>query len=122
MRQGKAVADNVLASMTGHKAKAFRFASRGLLVALGYQTAAAELRRLRVRGLPGWVLWRALYLSKLPGSEKRVRVLLDWVVGFAFPRDTTLASDLPTHQRHPAGASAPVGMSRRGRHARKRVA
>jgi NADH dehydrogenase len=121
MRQGKAVADNVLASMTGRKPKAFRFATRGLLVALGHQTAAAELRRLRVRGLPGWVLWRALYLSKLPGSEKRVRVLLDWLVGFAFPRDTTLASDLPAHQRH-TGASAPVGISRRGRHARGRVA
>jgi NADH:ubiquinone reductase (H+-translocating) len=124
MRQGKAVADNVLATMTGRKAKPFRFATRGLLVALGHQTAAAELRRLRVRGLPGWVLWRALYLSKLPGSEKRVRVLLDWLVGFAFPRDTTLASELPAGTRQPAGASVPVGMSRsrRGRHARKRVA
>jgi NADH dehydrogenase len=110
--------------MTGRKAKPFRFATRGLLVALGHQTAAAELRRLRVRGLPGWVLWRALYLSKLPGSEKRVRVLLDWLVGFAFPRDTTLASDLPAGTGQPEGVRAPVGMSRsrRGRHARKRVA
>jgi NADH dehydrogenase len=118
-RQGKAAADNVLAVMAGRRAKPFRFRTRGLLVALGHQTAAVQLHRVQVRGLPGWLLWRALYLSKLPGAEKRLRVLLDWLVGTLFPRDTTLASDLPPWQRREA---AVAGMSRRGRHARKRVA
>jgi hypothetical protein len=75
-----------------------------------------------VRGLPGWLLWRALYLSKLPGAEKRLRVLLDWIVGILFPRDTTLASDLPPQQAQRQGSMAGIGASRRGRHARKRVA
>jgi len=122
LRQGKVVADNVLASMAGRRAKAFRFRTHGLLVALGHQTAAAQLRRVQVRGLPGWLLWRALYLSKLPGAEKRLRVLLDWVVGILFPRDTTLASDLPPRQAQRQGSTAGIGASRRGRHARKRVA
>jgi NADH:ubiquinone reductase (H+-translocating) len=122
LRQGKVVADNVLASMAGKRAKAFRFRTRGLLVALGHQTAAAQLRRVQVRGLPGWLLWRALYLSKLPGAEKRLRVLLDWIVGILFPRDTTLASDLPPQQAQRQGSTAGIGASRRGRHARKRVA
>jgi NADH dehydrogenase len=122
LRQGKVVAGNVLASMAGKRAKAFRFRTRGLLVALGHQTAAAQLRRVQVRGLPGWLLWRALYLSKLPGAEKRLRVLLDWIVGILFPRDTTLASDLPPQQAQRQGSTAGTGASRRGRHARKRVA
>jgi NADH dehydrogenase len=126
LRQGKVAADNLLAAMAGRRAKPFRFRTRGLLVALGHQTAAAQLRRIQVRGLPGWLLWRALYLSKLPGAEKRLRVLLDWVVGILFPRDTTLASDLPprAQPQRPAGAAG-IGAaraSRRGRHARKRVA
>jgi NADH dehydrogenase FAD-containing subunit len=117
LRQGRAAADNVLAAMAGRRLRSFRFHTRGLLVALWHQTAAAQLRRVQVRGLPGWLLWRALYLSKLPGTEKRLRVLLDWTVGILFPRDTTLAGDLPPHQRQPA-----AGASRRGRGPRKRVA
>jgi NADH:ubiquinone reductase (H+-translocating) len=117
LRQGKVAADNVLATMAGRQPKAFRFRTRGLLVALGHQTAAAQLQRVQIRGLPGWLLWRALYLSKLPGAEKRLRVVLDWIVGILYPRDTTLASDLPSQQRQ-----ATAGSSRRGRHARKRVA
>ena len=117
LRQGKAAADNVLAAMAGRRLKAFRFSTRGLLVALGHQTAAAQLQRVQIRGLPGWLLWRALYLSKLPGTEKRLRVLLDWTVGVLYPRDTTVASDLPP-QRQAAAAS----VSRRGRGSRRRVA
>jgi NADH dehydrogenase len=117
LRQGRAAADNVLATMAGRHPKAFRFRTRGLLVALGHQTAAAQLHRVRIRGLPGWLLWRALYLSKLPGAEKRLRVLLDWTVGILYPRDTTLASDLPPEKR-----PATAGVSRRGRHSRRRVA
>jgi NDH2 C-terminal domain len=82
-------------------------------VALGHQTAAAQLRHVQVRGLPGWLLWRALYLSKLPGAEKRMRVLLDWIVGILFPRDTTLASDLAP-QRQRQGSSAGTGARGRG--------
>jgi NADH dehydrogenase len=117
LRQGKVAADNVLATMAGRQPKAFRFRARGLLVALGHQTAVAQLRLVQIRGLPGWLLWRALYLSKLPGAEKRLRVVLDWIVGILYPRDTTLAGDLPSQQRPPT-----AGSSRRGRHPRRRVA
>ena len=116
LRQGRAAADNVLAAMAGHRPKAFRYRTRGLLVALGHQTAAAQLQRVQIRGLPGWLLWRALYLSKLPGAEKRLRVLLDWMVGVLYPRDTTLATDLPPQRQ------AAAGVPRRGRHTHKRVA
>ena len=32
-------------------------------------------------------MWRAIYLSKLPNLEKRLRVLLDWVLDVFFPPD-----------------------------------
>jgi NADH:ubiquinone reductase (H+-translocating) len=117
LRQGKVAAENLVAALAGLQPKAFRFRARGFLVGLGHQTAAAQLRHLRVGGLPAWLLWRALYLSKLPGAEKRLRVLLDWALGFVFPRDTALAG---------AGAAAAdrrrARASRRGRGAHERVA
>jgi NADH dehydrogenase len=35
-------------------------------------------------------MWRGVYLSKLPGLEKKLRVLLDWTIDFFFPRDIVL--------------------------------
>ena len=97
VRQGRAVADNVIAAMSGAAPEPFRFRGLGFLVPLGRQSAAAELRGLRFSGLPAWLLWRGVYLWKLPGPQKRLRVLLDWTVELLFPRDISLT----TSERHP---------------------
>ena len=96
-RQGRAVADNVVAVLTGAPPEPFRFRGLGFLVPLGRQSAAAELRGLRFSGLPAWLLWRGVYLWKLPGPQKRLRVLLDWTVELLFPRDIALT----TSERQP---------------------
>jgi NADH dehydrogenase len=92
IRQGKAVATNIAAVLAGREPAAFRFRTIGVLVALGHRTAAAEIRGRRFSGLAAWLLWRGIYLAKLPGIEKRVRVLLDWLLDLAFPRDIVLAT------------------------------
>ena len=97
-RQGRAVADNVVAVLSGAAPEPFRFRGLGFLVPLGRQSAAAELRGMRFSGLPAWLLWRGVYLWKLPGPQKRLRVLLDWTIELLFPRDIALT----TSERHPA--------------------
>ena len=97
-RQGKAVADNVVAVLAGAEPEEFCFRGLGFLVPLGRQSAAAELRGMRFSGLPAWLLWRGVYLWKLPGPQQRLRVLLDWAVELLFPRDIALTSS----ERHPA--------------------
>ncbi len=47
----------------------------------------ARERSVRFSGLLAWLLWRAIYLSKLPGLDRKVRVLADWVIELFFPRD-----------------------------------
>jgi len=98
VRQGRAVADNIVAAMSGAAPEPFRFRGLGFLVPLGRQSAAAELRGMRFSGLPAWLLWRGVYLWKLPGPQKRLRVLLDWTVELLFPRDIALT----VPERHPA--------------------
>jgi NADH:ubiquinone reductase (H+-translocating) len=102
VRQGRAAADNVLAALTGGQPEPFRFRGLGFLVPLGRQSAAAELRGMRFSGLPAWLLWRGVYLWKLPGPQKRLRVLLDWTVELLFPRDIALT----TADRHPTTPQA----------------
>ena len=41
-----------------------------------------------------WLMWRAVYLGKLPGLERKVRVLIDWVIELFFPRDIVQTIDI----------------------------
>jgi NADH dehydrogenase len=47
----------------------------------------------RFSGLLAWFMWRSVYLFKLPGLEKKVRVLLDWTLDLFFSRDIVLTVD-----------------------------
>ena len=96
-REGKLVAENIAASIRGKALKPFRFRSLGILVGLGHRTAAAEIRGWRFSGLLAWFMWRSIYLGKLPGIEKKVRVTLDWAIDLFFPRDIAVTSTFHLH-------------------------
>jgi NADH dehydrogenase len=49
---------------------------------------------MRFSGLLAWFLWRGLDLSKLPGLEHKIRVLMDWTIELFFPRDIVQTIDL----------------------------
>ncbi|WP_248355357.1 NAD(P)/FAD-dependent oxidoreductase [Anaeromyxobacter oryzae] len=100
LREGRQLARNVLAALRGEEPRPFRFASLGALCVIGHQTACAELRipftrgrSIRFSGLLAWLLWRAIYLSKLPGLDRKVRVLSDWTLELFFPRDIVRIAD-----------------------------
>jgi NADH dehydrogenase len=93
LREGRIAAENIAALLRGRSPRPFRFRTIGTLVALGHRTAVAEVRGWRFSGFFAWFLWRTVYLSKLPGLEKKVRVALDWGVDLFFPRDIVLTAD-----------------------------
>ncbi len=109
-RQGRLAAENMLAALTGGRPRDFRFRSFGSLVALGHRTAAAEIAGRKFSGLLAWVMWRSIYLSKLPGLERKVRVALDWTIDLFFARDIVLPSGV-------SGDAAPSRRTEGGEHA-----
>src|ERR1700733_6498620 len=100
LREARTLARNLHAKQKGRSLTAFHFNSLGALCVLGHQTACAEIvvpyanRVLRFSGPFAWMLWRGIYLSKLPGLERKVRVLVDWSVELFFPRDIVQTIDL----------------------------
>ncbi|MGH9224055.1 MAG: NAD(P)/FAD-dependent oxidoreductase [Acidimicrobiales bacterium] len=95
LREGRAAADNIAAVIGGREPAPFRFRTIGILVALGHRTAVAEIRGRHFSGLAAWLLWRTVYLGKLPGLEKKLRVALDWTIELAFPRDIVVTAAPP---------------------------
>jgi NADH:ubiquinone reductase (H+-translocating) len=87
INEAAVLAHNIRASLLGCPLKSFRFKSLGSLCIVGYHTACAEIKGLKFSGLFAWLLWRGVYLSKLPGLERKARVLTDWTLELFFPRD-----------------------------------
>jgi NADH:ubiquinone reductase (H+-translocating) len=93
IREAVVLAHNIRACLRGYPLKPFCFKSLGSLCIVGYHTACAEIRGLKFSGLFAWLLWRGIYLSKLPGLERKVRVLTDWTLELFFPREIVQTID-----------------------------
>lgn len=87
IRQGRLVADNIAAVIRGQAPRPFGYTPLGILAGLGRRSAVAEILGIRFSGFVAWWLWRTVYLLKLPGLERKVRVALDWTLDLFFPRD-----------------------------------
>jgi NADH dehydrogenase len=87
LREGRAVADNVAATILGRGKRPFRFRTLGQLASIGRRTGVANILGMNFSGFIAWWLWRTIYLSKLPRLEKKVRVALDWTLDLVFAKD-----------------------------------
>lgn len=87
VREGRCIAHNILAAMRGMPKKPFSFAVLGLLGALGHRSAVAQILGMKFSGVFAWLLWRAIYLMKLPGLDRKVRVVADWLLDILLPPD-----------------------------------
>ena len=87
IREGRRVADNVVASIHGMPLTPFSFRTIGQLAAIGRRTGVARIFGVNFSGFVAWWLWRTIYLGKLPRIEKKVRVALDWTLDLLFAKD-----------------------------------
>lgn len=107
LRQGTVLADNLAAVICGGSPKSFQHKSLGLLAGLGRRSAVAEIAGLRFSGFLAWWLWRTIYLLKMPGFERKVRIGLDWLLDLFFPRDIVYLRPLHAVRGRPAIHEAP---------------
>jgi NADH:ubiquinone reductase (H+-translocating) len=89
LRQGRILAQQLEAKLTGRERQPFRFHLLGEMVPLSRRTAVADLKGLKLLGFPAWFIWKTVYMLKLPTLAARVRVVLDWTVELFFERDVS---------------------------------
>jgi NADH dehydrogenase len=109
MREAAVAARNVTAAFRGTAKQPFRFKTIGLLAAIGRRTGVARILGFNFSGVIAWSLWRAVYLSKLPRIEKKVRVVLDWLLDVIFTKDLVQFQTVRGHAPASIAVTQPAG-------------
>jgi len=84
VQQGRHLARNLELALRGRDVVPYRTRTRGTLAALGCRTAVAKVFGIRLSGFWAWWLWRTVYLLKMPGLGRKMRVALDWTINMIF--------------------------------------
>jgi NADH dehydrogenase len=87
LREGRHAARNICSRLKGKRTMPFTYKAPGQLATIGRRTGVAKIFGLKFSGVVGWVLWRTVYLLKLPRLEKKLRVGLQWALDAVFDRD-----------------------------------
>jgi NADH:quinone reductase (non-electrogenic) len=100
VREAKAAARNIAASLGLTSRRAFDYRTMGQLALVGERTGVADVMGYRFSGFIAWFMWRTYYLMRIPLLEKRLRVMMDWTLDLFFERD--LVQLAVTRERQPA--------------------
>lgn len=87
IREGIHVARMLGRVLRGQPTEPFAYEDIGSLAALGCRTGVARVFGVKLSGFAAWFLWRGVYLMKMPGWGRRVRIALDWAMDLLFRRD-----------------------------------
>ncbi|MET8219875.1 NAD(P)/FAD-dependent oxidoreductase [Streptomyces hirsutus] len=80
LRQGKQVADNVIATLTGRPLRPYHHKDLGLVVDLGGTDAVSRPLGVELRGLPAQVAARGYHWSALRTNVAKTRVMTNWLL------------------------------------------
>jgi NADH dehydrogenase len=100
VREGKQLADNILAKMAAKALKPFAYKSKGSLASLGMSKAVADVYGIKLSGTLAWLLWRGFYLSFLPGFAAKFRVGLTWLLNSVMPPNIVQIQSNPPATRY----------------------
>lgn len=86
VREAKIISHNICAKLFDGNQKSFNFKPLGLMASIGAYQGVIEVRGFVQSGVLAWMMWRGIYITKLPGFTTKLRVLLNWMMDYFFPR------------------------------------
>ena len=85
--EAKQLASNIVAKLNGAPTQAFRYRPKGQLSSIGHNKAVAEIFGIKLSGFVAWLMWRGLYLLRVPTFSRKTRLFLEWNWAMFFPPD-----------------------------------
>ena len=93
-QQGAYVARVIAARGGGQPVATFEYRDFGMLAIIGRSRAVAHLERIKLSGLPAWLLWCFAHIYYLIGFRNRFIVMLNWAWNFlSFRRGARLITN-----------------------------
>jgi NADH dehydrogenase len=87
IRQARSAATNIVAAIRGGQRSEFSFEGLGMMGALGHHSAVAEIMGVNISGFAAWWIRRTIYLMKLPGWGRRLKVASSWTLDLLLPAE-----------------------------------
>ncbi|ROO86640.1 NADH dehydrogenase [Actinocorallia herbida] len=87
VRQGRLLADNVVAVLRGKEPRPYLHRSLGAVATLGIGRGVFEHRRVVIKGFAAWVMHRGYHVLAIPTWERKSRVFAVWLTAAVFGRD-----------------------------------
>jgi NADH dehydrogenase len=89
IREAKVLAKNIVSTIRGKDLLRFQYKALGMMGALGHMSAVGEFfGKIKISGFFAWVVWRAVYWMKLPGLDRKLKVLFSWLLDMLIPPET----------------------------------
>jgi len=88
IRQAEVAAHNIVSELRGGARRVFDFKGLGTMGSLGRRSAVAQVFGFKLSGFLAWWLWRTVYLMKLPGWGRRLKVAAAWTLDLVLPAET----------------------------------
>jgi NADH:ubiquinone reductase (H+-translocating) len=131
VRQGKLLAKNIAAVLRGESPKDYIHESLGAVAGLGLYVGAFQSGKIAIKGFPAWIMHRGYHGLAIPTWERKIRVIVTWVMNFVLGRDMVqlLAREQPrvafetfaSRPKPPAAAPAPAPAAEPAAEAPKRA-
>ncbi len=86
VREAKVLAHNLLQHLFQQPKKPFQFKPIGIMASIGAYQGVAQISKLRLSGVLAWAIWRGVYITKIPGNMAKIRISLNWMMDYFFPR------------------------------------
>ncbi len=87
VRQGKRLADNLLAELRGEQAIDYFHKNAGAVAGIGLYIGVFQSGKLALKGLVAWFAHRGYHGLAMPTWERKLRVISGWVGNFLLGRD-----------------------------------
>ena len=87
MKLGQHAAENINLLSSGKDLRPFRYKMLGQMATIGHHKGVCSIVGFRFSGFFAWWLTRTIHLLKLPGLDRKLRVMIDWTFELFFPPD-----------------------------------
>jgi NADH:ubiquinone reductase (H+-translocating) len=82
IQQGHYAAGLIRARLQGRSTRPFRYLDKGNVATIGRGEAVADLRGIKLSGLPAFIVWLFVHLYYLIGFQSRLLVMIQWAFSF----------------------------------------